>query len=55
MALSAFDDKAHEPRDAEVAAVLGRVGPFWKDLLHELAKQGPPLSQETASRRRTAR
>ena len=45
MALSAFDDKTHEPRDAEVAAVLGRAGPLWRDLLHELAKQGAPIAQ----------
>ena len=44
MALSVFEDKSHPPRDPEVAAVLGRAGPLWRDLQAELAKHIAPLS-----------
>lgn len=41
MALSAFDDKSHQPRDAEVSAVLGLAAPLWRGVLGELRALHP--------------
>lgn len=46
MALSAFDDKQHPPTDDDLAAVLGKSLPLWRDLQRRLAKQLDPLASE---------
>ncbi|MFG0252013.1 MAG: DUF3788 family protein [Phycisphaerales bacterium JB038] len=45
MALSAFDDKGHEPSRAEVAAVLGRAAGAWGGLVEFVDAEFPPLEQ----------
>jgi hypothetical protein len=44
MALSAFADKAHPPRDDEVAGVLAGAAPLWNDLRARIAGRFAPLS-----------
>jgi hypothetical protein len=46
MAFSAFDDKASEPTDAEVAKVLGATSPLWIDLKALVASQFDPLAED---------
>jgi len=44
MALSAFDDKAAEPTDAEVAEVLANASDRWIDLKDQLGSRYDPLA-----------
>lgn len=46
MALSAFDDKLHPPKEEELAAMLGSTYPLWKDLKQRIASQFAPLKIE---------
>ena len=43
MALSAFDDKSHQPTDADLAAVLGRSGGAWDELKSYICAEYQPL------------
>ena len=45
MALSAFDDKAREPSDEDVAEVLGDASHRWIDLKQLMASQFDPLAE----------
>jgi hypothetical protein len=40
-----FAEKGQPPRDDELAAVLGRSGRRWKELLDHLAETYPPLTE----------
>ncbi len=44
MALSAFDDKAKQPEDADLARVLRRSFASWNKLKAAIASNFPPLS-----------
>ncbi len=44
MALSAFDDKSHEPRASELQAALGRAGARWEELVTYIASEYAPLT-----------
>lgn len=44
MAISAFDDKAKPPTEAELAATLGPAYPLWSELLTVAGKDGLPLA-----------
>jgi len=46
MALSAFDDKAGEPTDAEVAEVLADTSHLWIDLKNRMASQFDLLAED---------
>lgn len=46
MALSAFDDKSRQPRDDEIAAVLGKTYALWNKLKELIESRFPPLSIE---------
>ena len=43
MALSAFDDKSHEPSAEELRRVLGRSAARWDELIAHLAAEQSPL------------
>lgn len=44
MALSAFDDKSHEPQVAELQATLGRAGARWNELVAHIASEYAPVT-----------
>jgi len=44
MALSVFDDKERQPRDADVAEALEATYTLWEDLKSQIASQFDPLS-----------
>ncbi|MCP4573461.1 MAG: DUF3788 domain-containing protein [bacterium] len=46
MPFSAFADKAHEPRPAELAAVLGRSAARWSELVAHLEADFAPVTRE---------
>jgi flavoprotein len=46
MALSAFDDKTKPPKDAELAATLGKTYVLWNELKKRIASRFTPLSIE---------
>jgi hypothetical protein len=46
LALSAFDDKAHSPAEADLAAVLGKSYPHWNELRRLIARRFPPLDED---------
>ncbi len=46
MAFSAFDDKAREPTDADVAKVLADVSPLWVTLKDLVASEFVPLAED---------
>jgi hypothetical protein len=46
MALSAFDDKAKQPKPKELAAVLGDSASLWNDLVANMASRFDPLAQD---------
>jgi hypothetical protein len=46
VALSALDDRTHEPTLKELAAVLGRSAPHWDVLTQHLQDEYGPLAQE---------
>jgi len=46
MALSAFDNKAKEPSDKELAAALGRTSSAWDKLRAHLAAEYAPLTED---------
>jgi hypothetical protein len=46
MALSVFEDKAHRPTPAELAAALGRAAPHWRALASRLVSVHGPLEEE---------
>ena len=46
MAFSAFDEKAREPTDADVAKVLADVSPLWITLKDLVASQFVPLAED---------
>jgi hypothetical protein len=45
MALSAFDDKSHSPRDRELAETLGRSGGLWKELRAHVSSRYEPVTE----------
>jgi hypothetical protein len=45
MALSAFDDKAHQPAPADLESVLGRSFGHWKQMVAHLEAEYAPLDQ----------
>ncbi len=45
MALSAFDDKSHEPRAGDLEKMLGRTFTHWNGLISHLAAEFPPLDE----------
>ena len=46
MALSAFDDKAKQPKPKELAEVLGGSASLWDDLVTNIASRFDPLTQD---------
>lgn len=46
MALSAFDDKSRSPRDAELAATLGKTHSHWNELRRLIGARFAPLSED---------
>ena len=46
MALSAFDDKSRPPKNAELAATLGKTYVLWNELVKRIASRFTPLSIE---------
>lgn len=46
MALSAFDDKTHEPTDDQVAAVLDDASDLWGELKQQVGARFDPLSED---------
>jgi hypothetical protein len=46
MALSAFDDKSRPPREAELAATLGKVHAHWNELRRLIAVRFAPLTED---------
>ena len=46
MALSAFDDKSHEPREKELAAVLGGTAALWSQVVAGTRSRFDPLTEE---------
>ena len=44
MALSAFDDKSHEPEATELQNTLGRAGARWDELVAYIASEYAPLT-----------
>jgi len=46
MALSAFDDKTHEPRKKELAAVLGGTAALWSQVVAGTRSRFDPLTEE---------
>ena len=48
MALSALDDKSHQPRAEELAGALGRSLAAWEALRAHLAAEYPPLTEKWA-------
>lgn len=46
MALSAFDDKSKQPREKELAKMLGRTFDLWIKLKTVIAAKFPPVSEE---------
>jgi len=44
MALSAFDDKSHEPEEPELQGTLGRAGARWDELVAYIASEYAPLT-----------
>jgi len=46
MAFSAFDDKAREPTDTDVAEVLGDTSHLWTDLRALMVSQFDPLAED---------
>jgi hypothetical protein len=45
MALSAFDDKLHQPRADELKKTLGRAGAHWESLRTHVAAEYAPLDE----------
>jgi hypothetical protein len=43
MALSAFEEKTHQPTEAELAATLGRAATHWRTLLDRLNREHGPV------------
>ena len=46
MALSVFDDRAHQPSDEDVAAVLGKTYPRWQELKARIEGRFAPVTVE---------
>jgi len=46
MALSAFDDRSHEPQGEELGDVLGRSTRRWTELIAEIRSRFDPLAEE---------
>jgi Protein of unknown function (DUF3788) len=46
VAISAFDDKANPPREADLAQTLGKKFALWNDLKERIAARFAPLSIE---------
>jgi hypothetical protein len=46
MAFSAFDDKAREPTDADVAEVLADASRLWNDLKRQIESRFDPLAED---------
>ncbi len=46
MAWSAFDDKLKQPKDDELASVLGRSSGRWVELVAQIGASFEPLTQE---------
>jgi hypothetical protein len=46
MALSAFDDRAKPPQEAELRATLGNTWSLWEDLRRRVAASFPPPADE---------
>ena len=45
MPLSAFDDKAHQPKEADIKAKLGKSYPAWVELRGEVISKYPPIAE----------
>ncbi len=46
MALSAFDDKRHEPQSEEVSRVLGSTAGLWAHLISSIGSRFDPLAED---------
>ena len=46
MALSAFDDKAHEPQSIELDDVLGNAAELWTQLISRVRLEFDPLAED---------
>jgi hypothetical protein len=46
MALSAFDDKTHEPASNELTEVLGPTAVLWESLISKIESSFDPLEQD---------
>jgi hypothetical protein len=46
MALSAFDDRSRPPREADLAATLGKTNAHWNELRKLIALRFAPLSED---------
>lgn len=45
MALSAFEDKNHQPGSADLKVALGKTAVLWEDLISRIGGRHPPITE----------